>query len=304
MNPLHTLSDYVTQLAALHSAAQGLPAPAQLAPWPTPAPDAPVCVLCSPHPDDECIVGGLPLRLREEGWRVVNLAITLGSNAARQEARAGELRAACAMLGFECLLLGERGLSEVTLAARTSGPSQWQVKVNALAAQLLALRPALVLCPHANDAQATHIGTHWLTLDALHSTAATLATDMAPLVAFSEYWSTMAHPNLLLELSVRQLSLLVGGLAQHHGEIARNPYHLTVPAWMMDNVRRGAERVGGAGVAAPKFSFATLYELNVMRSDGSLRHLDAAHLVGAHQRISNTLVDIKRSFFASKRAEL
>ena len=34
-----------------------------------------------------------------------------------------------------------------------------------------------------------------------------------------------------------------------------------MPAWMIDNVRRGAELVGGQGGAAPRFAFATLYRL-------------------------------------------
>ena len=47
----------------------------------------------------------------------------------------------------------------------------------------------------------------------------------------------------------------------HVGEVKRNPYHLSLPAWMMDNVRRGAELVGGQGGAAPDFTFAALYRL-------------------------------------------
>ncbi|MBV9490836.1 MAG: PIG-L family deacetylase, partial [Verrucomicrobia bacterium] len=54
---------------------------------------------------------------------------------------------------------------------------------------------------------------------------------------------------------------LVAALALHAGEVARNPYHLRLPAWMIDNVRRGAELVGGQGGAAPRFTFATLYRL-------------------------------------------
>ena len=40
-------------------------------------------------PDDECIVGGLPIRLlREAGFKIVNVAITLGSKVDRDgEAR-------------------------------------------------------------------------------------------------------------------------------------------------------------------------------------------------------------------------
>ncbi|HXJ73363.1 MAG TPA: PIG-L family deacetylase, partial [Candidatus Dormibacteraeota bacterium] len=45
-------------------------------------------LIFSPHPDDEVIIGGLPLRLlRERGWAVFNVAVTLGSNPARQAAR-------------------------------------------------------------------------------------------------------------------------------------------------------------------------------------------------------------------------
>ena len=41
-------------------------------------------------------------------------------------------------------------------------------------------------------------------------------------------------------------------------EVRRNPYHLRMPAWMMDNVRRGAELVGGQGSPAPDFCFCDL----------------------------------------------
>jgi hypothetical protein len=65
----------------------------------------------------------------------------------------------------------------------------------------------------------------------------------------------------MVESSVADVSDLVAALSQHVGEVARNPYHLCLPAWMMDNVRRGAELVGGQGGVAPRFAFATLYRL-------------------------------------------
>jgi hypothetical protein len=43
------------------------------------------------------------------------------------------------------------------------------------------------------------------------------------------------------------------------GEVSRNPYHVRLPAWMQDNVRRGGELVGGQGAPAPDFPFAALY---------------------------------------------
>jgi hypothetical protein len=50
-------------------------------------------------------------------------------------------------------------------------------------------------------------------------------------------------------------------LSFHAGEMRRNPFHLRMPAWLQDNVRRGAELVGGQGGAAPDFMFAVLYRV-------------------------------------------
>src|SRR5436189_1657623 len=71
----------------------------------------------------------------------------------------------------------------------------------------------------------------------------------------------MEHPNLMVELSEADMVELVTALTFHVGEVGRNPYHLSLPAWMIDNVRRGAELVGGQGGAAPDFVFGTLYRL-------------------------------------------
>jgi hypothetical protein len=65
----------------------------------------------------------------------------------------------------------------------------------------------------------------------------------------------------MVESSVDDVADLVAGLSLHAGEVRRNPYHLRLPAWLQDNVRRGAELVGGEGSAAPDWPFATLYRL-------------------------------------------
>ena len=59
----------------------------------------------------------------------------------------------------------------------------------------------------------------------------------------------------------RSLGDLITALTFHAGEVRRNPYHLSLPAWMADNVRRGAELVCGQGGSAPDFTYATLYRL-------------------------------------------
>src|SRR5208282_1683418 len=63
---------------------------------------APRVLIFSPHPDDECIIGGLALRLlREAKWNVLNVAVTLGSRRERKVARLHELKMACDFLGFD-----------------------------------------------------------------------------------------------------------------------------------------------------------------------------------------------------------
>jgi hypothetical protein len=128
-------------------------------------------------------------------------------------------------------------------------------------AQLHRWQPQLILCPHPQDAQSAHIGTHQLTIDAL----AQMPGDYTTQVAFTEYWSTMAAPNLMLQLSRSDLAQLISALMQHVGEVSRNPYHLSLPAWASDNVRRGAELVGTPGASAPDFEFAALYQVHTWR---------------------------------------
>ena len=81
--------------------------------------DAPRALIFSPHPDDECIIGGLALRLlREAGMRVVNVAVTQGSQADRQEARWNELQAACEYLGFDLVATVPGGLERINPKTR------------------------------------------------------------------------------------------------------------------------------------------------------------------------------------------
>jgi hypothetical protein len=65
----------------------------------------------------------------------------------------------------------------------------------------------------------------------------------------------------MVESSERDVTDLITALSFHVGEVKRNPYHVRMPAWLMDNVRRGSELVGGQGGAAPDFLFGTLYRL-------------------------------------------
>lgn len=223
---------------------------------------APKVLLFSPHPDDECIVGGLALRLlREQRMNVINIAVTLGSNVARRAERRNELAAACDYLGFGLELAGGDGLENVNANTRSTQPAAWAAKTKIVADVLLRHQPRLVLVPHEADGHPTHVGTHLLVMDALRSLPEFTCT-----VVETEFWAPLAAPNVMVEIPPREVADLVAALSCHVGEVQRNPYHLRLPAWMQDNVRRGSERMLGCGEVAPAITFAVMYR--VLRWNG------------------------------------
>lgn len=253
-NPFH---DLVLQFAQLLRQGRAVPEPQP--PFPervAPAEDAPRCLVFSPHPDDEVIVGALPLRLqRQSGFAILNVAVTLGSRRDRRRERLAELNAACDYLGFDLLLPSPEGFNDINPAGRKDKPRQWRSAVERIVALLVEQRPAVLLMPHLQDWNQTHIGTHLLVRDALEAMPGGFGCQ----VVETEFWGAMDDPNLLVESTAEEVADLMAALSLHRGEVARNPYHLRLMAWMVDNVRRGAELVGGAGGPAPDFVFATCY---------------------------------------------
>jgi LmbE family N-acetylglucosaminyl deacetylase len=284
-NPYQTL---VEGFARLLSEGEAL-SPVGLIPPKRPpvAVDAPTALIFAPHPDDEVIVGGLPLRLlRELKLNVVNVAVTLGSRVERQAERWQELKNCCDYIGFGLVAPGERGLEGINPTARQQYPERWCAAVEAIAHILATQRPSIVFFPHDDDWNKTHIGVHHLVLEALGSSG------LACQVVETEFWGAMDAPNLMVESSAADVSDLVAALSLHVGEVARNPYHLRLPAWMMDNVRRGAELVGGQGGAAPQFTFATLYRLRRW-ADGQL------HEVLERGQVLSSQDDLSRLFLTT-----
>jgi LmbE family N-acetylglucosaminyl deacetylase len=213
-------------------------------------PDARKVLLFSPHPDDECITGLLPLRLmREAGMRIVNVPVTFGSSQERQAGRAEELKNACNFLGWDILprsgfhCLEKQDVTEI------------------LKAEL----PSVIFVPHSKDWNSRHIATHFLVMDAL----AEMPDSFSCTVIETEFWGAMDDPDLMVEGDARTVADLVAATSFHVEEVRRNPYHLSLPAWMQDNVRRGGELVGGQGCAVPQFTFAALYRLR-RRVNGEL----------------------------------
>lgn len=198
-------------------------------------------MILSPHPDDECIVGSLALRLmKENNAHIVNVAVTLGSKKERQKTRLHELEKACEVLEMELVTLHD----------------DWKQKEKELKSLIQKYQPDLIIAPHTKDHHPTHIKTGELLKSLISKTAG-----LKGLVAWSEFWAPQASPNVMIEVPEEILALQMRALTEHAGEIERNPYHLRLPGWMMDNVRRGAEVIGGKGEESPTMAYGVLYKV-------------------------------------------
>jgi len=267
VNPYHRfVSEYVRLAKDGKSFPLGTSPPS---PRPAVASDAPTVLIFAPHPDDEVIIGGLAVRLlREAKWKVVNVAVTQGSRKERQAERLRELKNCCDCIGFDLVQTGPNGLEKINARTRAHEPAHWAQSVKTTAGILAKHQPRVILFPHDQDWNSTHVGTHFLVMDALE----TLPAGFSCYAVETEFWGQNPSPNLMVELDSQHVADLITALTFHVGEVQRNPYHLSLPAWMIDNVRRGAELVGGQGSAAPDFIFATLYRFRRW-SQGKLEDL-------------------------------
>ena len=229
-------------------------------------------LLFSPHPDDECIFGLLPLRLQRESRKeIINIPVTFGSKLERQAERSKELDDACAYLGWDCH--HERDdLNSLT--------------VDDVFSVLEKFQPDIIFLPHDDDWNSRHISTHHLIVEALKQ-----MEDFTCLTVETEFWGAMKDPNLMVEASSIHVAELAAATSLHVGEVARNPYHLLLPAWMQDNVRRGGELIGGQGGAASQYSFATLYRLRRWKNGGFQKVLEYGKYLGV-EPAENNLADL------------
>lgn len=217
-------------------------------------------VICAPHPDDECLMGAVALMLRRKnGWQIINMPMTYGSDSTQVKRRRRELKRACAVAGFVLSPAEQSGFTEVNLATRQRNKKKWRSMVLKLVERLKDIQPKALVCPHAEDGHPTHIGTHWLVMDALAHMPKSFKCD----VYLTEYWQPMADPNLLLEVPPADAALLLEALSCHVGENKRNNFAARFPAWLMDNVRRGAERAYSRGCKAPQATFAVCLKKTV-----------------------------------------
>ncbi len=244
------------------------------------------CVLMlSPHPDDECLTGALPLRLKQEaGWQVINLAVTLGSKTMQRFARLNELAKACAVTGFDVCLPEAVGFSDVRSETREMQKDIWNNMVKQITTIIEKINPSVIMIPHRNDQHYTHIGTHLLGMDAL----ALMRKEFSCSVVQTEYWHPNEKPNVIIGLKNEDAALLLKALCCYEGENRRNAYNIGFPAYLTDNVRRGSERVGGEGGAGANMDFAMLYRMDKWEN-GGLKQSQAGRIVGPNDHITDIL---------------
>jgi LmbE family N-acetylglucosaminyl deacetylase len=188
----------------------------------------PRVLIFSPHPDDECLMAGCVLRMQEEwGATVTVVPYSYGSDVNRRMARLIELKEATQCLGFD--LLDPR-----------KNNSMDKLTVTEFADAVNALSPEIIVSPHARDFHPAHMETHQMV-------ASMISNSSIKVWIQTEYWQAAEKPNFFVPLSVDQVVKIGEALQKHVGEVSRNPYHLSLPAWYMDQARRAPELISGFG---------------------------------------------------------
>lgn len=290
LNPYAAWLEFVQRHVDLLESAKGIPTDPGVqsspAPSATPAGRPLRVAICSPHPDDECVIAALPLRLRAElGAKITNLAITFGSKVSQRERRLRELKPACRVLGFDLTIPQEPfGFESVSLQTRNEQPGKWAAMVQALSKVFERLDPEVVVAPHAEDWHPAHIGTHYLAVDALADFLSRTQRAPATLIETAT-WHEHLQPNLMVGVAPENIAILITALAEHVGEVSRNPYHLRFPSRLIENARRGSETVGGAGCASPDFPFAELYRVAFVGATGRVEPRSGGVTIGPADKI-------------------
>jgi len=199
--------------------------------------ERPVVLSVAPHPDDELL--GAPatlMALRDAGWRVLNLACSLG-RAGDRERRRRELEQACALAGFDLLVpeqLPPIGRDDDLADAQT-----------ALAATVLATvqetGARLIVGPSPHDGHHGHEVAGRAIRDAVERGRERRR------VIFWGLWADLPFPNLLVSFGAERLAEIQAALAAHQGQLARNRYDRLLAGRAAADAVLGPERVFGFG---------------------------------------------------------
>lgn len=235
-----------------------------------------VALLVSPHPDDELIGAGATLMmLRDAGWRVVNVACSLGRPAQRERRRA-ELEEACRRARFELVIaeaLPELSAGDDLAAAQRSLTSL-------VRAERARHGAGLIVGPSPHDGHHGHEVVGRAIRDAVE------ADGVSARVFFWGVWSELALPTLLVRFEDDRLREVSDALAAHESELARNDFDRLLRSRAEANAVLGPERVLGFGGAGIGDGYAEL--LCDLWFDGAVWRLVAGREFDARDPLAGT----------------
>jgi LmbE family N-acetylglucosaminyl deacetylase len=193
----------------------------------------------APHPDDELL--GAPvllMALRDAGWRVVNLACSLG-RAADRERRRLELEEACRRARFE-LSIPDR----LPPIGRHDDLGAAQGQLAELIARTAVTHDVRVIVgPSPEDGHHGHEVVGRATRVAVES-----MTSPVRVVDWG-VWADLRRPNLIVWYGRQRLDEILHALAAHEGELRRTRFDRMLEARGVLHAVIGPERVLGYGVA-------------------------------------------------------
>ena len=199
----------------------------------------------SPHPDDESI--GAPctlVALRDAGWRVINLAVSLG-RPEQAERRRAELDAALGVAGLE-----GRTMPVPARISRGDDLGRAEQAITGWLEETVAETDAdLVIGPHPEDGHHGHEVVGRAIRASLRTVSAErLAADRpVPVWWMWSIWRELSEPTLVVGCTDEQLEVAEKMLRAHEGENLRNDYLAMHRPQRRVNAVRGAELVFGFG---------------------------------------------------------
>jgi LmbE family N-acetylglucosaminyl deacetylase len=176
------------------------------------------------------------MALRDAGWRVVNLACSLGRPADR-ERRRGELTQACRLAGFELEL--PEGLPPI--GAHDDLALAQPALSGAIADAAQDSDAQLIVGPSPHDAHPGHEVVGRAIRDAVEARGSPMN------VMFWGLWGELPVPNVLVPFDADRLAEIQRALAAHAGELQRNRFDRLVESRAVAHAVLGPERVFGFG---------------------------------------------------------
>jgi LmbE family N-acetylglucosaminyl deacetylase len=199
----------------------------------------PTVLHVSPHPDDELLGAGCTLLLlRDQGFKIVNLACSLGRRTQHQRRRS-ELQEASGRSGFDLRICDP--LLQLSTGDDVSAAED--LLVGQLGALVEELSPILIVSPQEHDGHHAHEVVGRATRQMMESVA-----DPPTLWSWG-LWADLPRPTVYVPYGEPTLARVSHALDAYQGENARNDYRRLLKAKAITHAVLGSERVFGFGSA-------------------------------------------------------